>query len=543
MSGVGWESMTAIGRAADRSSAVLLGDEGVALGAFHAGVTACYGYPGTPSTEILEYLLRAGGPKAAWCANEKTAYEAALGVSMVGRRALVTMKHVGLNVAADPFINSALVDIRGGLVLAVADDPGMHSSQNEQDSRFYADFARILCLEPADQQQAYEMTRQAFDLSERHRIPVMVRLVTRLAHSRSVVTASPPRRESPPGGVPAGTEWTLLPANARRRWSDLLRRQPDLLAVSEERAELDLADRELGVITAGITRNYYLENLADLDLRPSHLQIGTYPVPGDAIRRLAGHVERLLVLEEGYPYVERQLRGLLGEPLPIDGKLNGRLPPAGELDPDVVRAALNLPSQPQVRLPEFPVAGRPPQLCRGCPHADSFEALLDAVEEMEGPLVCSDIGCYTLGALPPFRAIHSCVCMGASIGMARGAADAGLGPTVAVIGDSTFLHSGMTPLLDAIADGADITVLILDNHTVAMTGAQPTLVPSARIPGIVRGLGVADEHLHVLRASRAGEPALVDALRREFSHHGVSVIIAERECIEAARRDRKERRR
>ena len=521
---------------------VVLGDEAVALGALHAGISAAYGYPGTPSTEILEYLLRAHdpGPKVAWCANEKTAYEAAVGVSMVGRRSLVTMKHVGLNVAADPFINSALVEIGGGLVVAVADDPGMHSSQNEQDSRYYADFARILCLEPADQQQAYDMTRQAFDLSERFHIPVMIRMVTRLAHSRSVVTAAPPHPELPLGDLPDGSDWTLLPANARRRYTDLLDRQPALLAHSEDVADLQLASQDLGVITTGIARNYFLEHLTELEDRPSHLHIGTYPIPVASVRRLAGHVKRIVVLEDGYPYVERLLRGLLPEPLPIDGKLNGGVPASGELDPDVVRRALGIADEVTDR-PLVDLAGRPPQLCRGCPHADSFHALIDAMVEMEGPLVCSDIGCYTLGALPPYRAIQSCVCMGASIGMARGASDAGYRPAIAVIGDSTFLHSGMTPLLDAAADDTDLTVLILDNHTVAMTGAQPTLVPSERLPEIIQGLGVDPDHLHVLRASRKGQADLVATIKQELDHPGLSVVIAERECIEAVKRDRKDR--
>ena len=519
----------------------ILGDEAVALGALHAGITAAYGYPGTPSTEILEYLLRTSdpGPAVAWCANEKTAYEAAVGVSMVGRRALVAMKHVGLNVAADPFINSALVEIGGGLVVAVADDPGMHSSQNEQDSRYYADFARILCLEPSDQQQAYDMTREAFDLSERFHLPVMIRLVTRLAHSRSVVAPEPQRPQLPLGDLPDGADWTLLPSNARRRWADLLERQPALLAHSESTAQLRLGSPELGVITTGIARNYYLENLAELSDQPSHLHIGIYPIPIEAVRRLARHVERIVVLEDGYPYVERLLRGLLPVPMPIDGKLNGRVPASGELDPDVTARALDLPDRQPIDHPQIDLAGRPPQLCRGCPHADSFHALLDAIAEMEGPLVCSDIGCYTLGALPPYRAIQSCVCMGASIGMARGAADAGYRPVIAVIGDSTFLHSGLTPLLDAVADQADLTVLILDNHTVAMTGAQPTLVPSDRLPAIILGLGVDPDHLHLLRASRKGEADLITTIKRELDHPGVSVVIAERECIEAVKRARR----
>ncbi len=274
---------------------ILLGDEAVALGAVHAGLTAAYSYPGTPATEIMESLQahRAahGGPHATWCANEKTAFEGALGVSFAGRRALVSMKHVGLNVAADPFMNSALVEVHGGLVLAVADDPGMHSSQNEQDSRYYADFARVVCLEPANQQEAYDMTLEAFDLSERFRIPVMVRLVTRLAHGRTVVDVGEPREQNPIRRAPQRTSWILLPGNARRQWRSLLERQREFAAHSEgsrwNTLELNPADRSLGVITCGIARGYFRENAAELAAAPSHLHIGAYPAPVEAIRRLA----------------------------------------------------------------------------------------------------------------------------------------------------------------------------------------------------------------------------------------------------------------
>ncbi len=520
---------------------VVLGDEAVALGALHAGLTAAYAYPGTPSTEILEYLIRhaeqTGVPVASWTANEKTAYEAALGVSMVGRRALVAMKHVGLNVAADPFVNSALVAIQGGLVVAVADDPGMHSSQNEQDSRFYADFAHVVCLEPATAQEAYDMAREAFDISERFRIPVVLRLVTRLAHSRGVIRVREPRDENPLRKAADPAAWTLLPANARRQWRALLARQPELRAytAASPHNTLALDARELGVVTAGIARNYYLENLEDLGFVPSHLHIGAYPVPADAVRLLAGHVARVLVIEEGYPYVERQLRGLLPPPLPILGKQSGTLPFDGELTPDLVRRALGLSVRPGVALEGFAVPDRPPQLCAGCPHADMFKALRRALEPYPEALVTSDIGCYTLGALPPHCAIESCVCMGASIGMARGAAEAGLHPVVAVIGDSTFLHSGLTALLDAAVANANITVVILDNEVVAMTGGQPSLLPSSRIEPLVRALGVDPDHLSVVAAHprRVEENAAI--IGRELAHRGLSVIVGVRECVETAR--------
>lgn len=521
---------------------ILLGDESVALGAVHAGISAAYAYPGTPSTEITEFLLalqrREGRPHVAWCANEKTAYEEALGVSFAGRRALVSMKHVGLNVAADPFVNSALVAPHGGLVLAVADDPGMHSSQNEQDSRFYADFARVPCLEPATQQEAYDMTREAFDLSERFRVPVVLRLVTRLAHSRTTVAVGVARGENPIRRAPLRASWILLPGNARRQWRELVERQPEFAAWSEGCAHnrLSLADGpgDLGVITTGIARNYYRENLPDLAARlgaaPSHLHLGAYPVPAELVRRLAARVKRILVLEDGQPFVERQLRGVLGAPVAIAGRMSGEVPATGELSPDVVRLALGLAPHAWLSLEGLALPNRPPQLCQGCPHGHSYHALQEALAGHPAAMVAADIGCYTLGALPPYSAIESCVCMGASIGMAKGAAEAGVHPVIAVIGDSTFLHSGITPLMDAVAAGADITVLILDNETVGMTGAQDPIVPSSRLHQIVLGVGVRPEHCHVVDAHPRHVLRNAEVLRREMDHRGVSVVIARREC-------------
>ena len=526
---------------------VLLGDEAVALGAIHAGLSAAYAYPGTPSTEITEFLIRYmekhGGPHAAWCANEKTALEEGLGVSMVGRRALVSMKHVGLNVAADPLMNSALLSIEGGLVIAVADDPGMHSSQNEQDSRFYADFAHLPCLEPTDQQEAYEMTREAFDLSEWYRTPVIIRLVTRLAHSRAVVHLSEPVEQRPLRKTTDRAGWILLPANARKQWQALLDRENDLQERSDKspvnRLDLNKADKSLGVITTGIARNYYFENLDDLSTRPSHLHIGMYPPPLDKIRKLAAHVNTLLILEEGYPLLERQIRGLLPRAkgdLVIHGKMDGTVPQAGELTPDIVRLALGLEVPDGVRIDGLPLATRPPQLCSGCPHCDTYSALTLAMEGLERSVVTADIGCYTLGALPPYNTIESCVCMGASIGMAKGASEAGYRPAVAMIGDSTFLHSGITPLIDAAAANTDMTLVILDNETTAMTGGQDPLIPSSRLEQIVLGIGVDREHFHVLPAHPKKVDQLAGILRTEMEHKGLSVVIAVRECIETAKR-------
>jgi indolepyruvate ferredoxin oxidoreductase alpha subunit len=525
---------------------VLLGDEAVARGALDAGISAAYAYPGTPATEIFEYVeSRAGefGVIANWCANEKTAYEQALGVSMAGRRVLVSMKHVGLNVAADAFVNSALVEIGGGLVLAVADDPGMHSSQNEQDSRYLADFARILCLEPATQQQAYEMTREAFDLSERFHIPVMLRLVTRLCHGRALVEPTEGRPQNAMVKTADPASWILLPAMARRLWRGLLDLQSDLNAYAEGAPHnvLEPGGR-LGVITSGVARNHYMENVPELAEAPAHLHIGAYPAPVGLIRTFAESVDRILVIEEGYPFIERRLRGVLPTRWEIFGKEDGTLPLDGELTPDTVRAALGLDPLPRIEIGDLSLPNRPPQLCKGCPHSDSYDAVNLALADVSQSVVTSDIGCYTLGALPPYGAIESCVCMGASVGMAKGASDGGLRPALAVIGDSTFLHSGVTPLMDAVAANSDMTLLILDNETVAMTGLQPTVLPDTRLAPLIEGLGVDPSHLHTVEITQRNTEELAALLRKEMEHEGLSVIVAVRECVELAKKTRRQAR-
>lgn len=520
---------------------VLLGGEAVALGALHAGITAAYGYPGTPSTEILDFLVtraqEQAGPRATWCTNEKTAYEAALGVTLVGRRALVTMKHVGLNVAADPFMSSALVGVHGGLVAAVADDPGMHSSQNEQDSRFYADFARVMCLEPATAQECYDMTREAFDLSERFRIPVLLRLVTRVAHARGIVSTAAPRPENPIRKTDTPSSWILLPMNARRQWHGLVGRQEDLRAHARDSRfnRLDLGDARLGVVTAGIARTYLRENLDDLPFVPSELHVGEYPACPELIEALTRHVDRVLVLEDGYPLVERAVRRVAPDRVAVQGRETGEVPEEGELNPDVVRTALGLDPRRGLAPSALTLPARPPQLCSGCPHADMYEALNLALAGEPTSLVTSDVGCYTLGALPPYKAIETCVCMGASVGLAKGAADAGFRPVVAVIGDSTFLHSGMTPLLDAIVAGTDMTLIILDNEVVAMTGGQETLVRSSRMQPLLAGLGVDPDHLRIVHAHPRHVEEIAGVIRQEVAHRGLSVIVGVRECVEAAR--------
>ncbi len=526
---------------------ILLGDEAVALGAIHAGLTAAYSYPGTPASEIMEYLIKVSresrGFIASWSVNEKVAYEEALGVSFVGRRALVSMKHVGLNVAADPFMSSSLTGANGGFVLAVADDPGMHSSQNEQDSRFFAQFAQIFCFEPSDHQEAYDMTRQAFDLSEAMNIPVMIRMVTRLSHSRSGVSPDEPRR---PNDLRLGARqcWTLLPANARARFRRVLDLQADLLKFSNastfNRLDLSQKNTRLGIIASGITHNYVLENLQGAKEKPSILKISTYPIPEDLVKTLVGHAETILVVEEGYPLIERGLKGLLGiAGKNLVGKLSGHLPLSGELSPEIVRQAMGLKPLRQRQLGDFKLAGRPPQLCQGCPHADTFNALKKALEAYERSNVFSDIGCYTLGYYPPYNAVNTCVCMGASVGMAKGGAEAGIHPSIAVIGDSTFGHSGITPLLGAAAFNTNMVLIILDNCTVAMTGGQPSFASGDRLLKIIEGVGVPKEHIRVIEPLPKYLEKNAQVIKEEIAHPGISVIVAVRECLEETRKKRK----
>ena len=523
---------------------LVLGDEALALGAVDAGLSVAYGYPGTPSTEILEYLIKyheKSDPDliARWCTNEKTALEGAVGVSYAGRRSLVTMKHVGLNVASDAFMNSALMKINGGLVVAVADDPGMHSSQNEQDSRFFADFARIICFEPRNHQEAYDMTVEAYRISELFHSPVLIKLVTRLSHSRAVIIRGETAPRSNFGKAPDRNDWMALPALSRKSWVNHIKMQNDFEEYSENSSfnslDINPGRSDIAVITTGLGGNYYRENLPDFAPLPSHLHIGVYPVPVEKVRRLCGSADRIVIIEEGYPFVERLVRGILPQNKIINGKMDNVVSPAGELDPDNVRAALGLSplnAQPPVAVK---LPGRPPQLCAGCPHKDSFTALNEAVEKLGGGTVTSDIGCYALAAYPPYNAIETLLCMGASIGMARGAAESGLKNVVATIGDSTFLHSGITPLIDAVSTDTPMTVMILDNSTTAMTGGQDTILTSSQIKQVVLGCGVKPEHLREIIPLPKNHDENVGILKEEIAYEGLSVIIPLRECVQTLR--------
>jgi indolepyruvate ferredoxin oxidoreductase alpha subunit len=534
---------------------LLLGDEAVAQGGLDAGMSGIYAYPGTPSTEITEYvqrskLARERGIHSAWSANEKTAMEAALGMSYSGKRAMVCMKHVGLNVAADPFINSAITGANGGLIVVVADDPSMHSSQNEQDSRFYGQFAMVPILEPSNQQEAYEMAYHGFELSEKYSVPVLLRLTTRLAHSRSGVKRLP-LKEPNPLQLPVNLrQYVLLPSIAKKRYNHHLQTQKEFLAESENSkynqyfntsAKTDLQPVSTGIVACGIAYNYLMENLNSAP-HPPILKIGQYPVPKNLISKLVSECEHILVLEEGYPFVESMLKGIIPNGLKISGKLDGTLPRDGELNPNIVAGVLeDRRDGSQTRLyrdiPQV-VVTRPPVFCAGCPHIDSFNALEEAMKDYSEGRVFSDIGCYTLAALPPHECINSCVDMGASIPMAKGAADAGLVPAVAVIGDSTFAHSGITGLLDAVYEKSPITVFILDNYVTGMTGGQPTSA-AGKLKNICIGVGVEPGHVRIITPLKKHHKENVQIMKEEIAYKGVSVIIPERECIQTVKDTKK----
>ena len=524
---------------------LLLGDEALALGALHAGLSGVFAYPGTPSTEIGEYIQ--GHPLTQerhihkdWTCNEKTAMECALGISFAGKRALVCFKHVGLNVCADPFMGSAMTGANGGLVIASCNDPSMHSSQNEQDSRFYGAFAMMPVFEPSNQQETYEMAREAFDYSEKRGIPVLMRMTTRLSHSRAVVESMDDIREQNNLHYPANPrQWVTLPVNARVRNRQLIK---DYAQFEEDAASSrfnwlkDGKDHSMGIIACGLAYNYLMENYPDGCPYPV-LKISQYPFPRSLAVKLAGMVKTILVLEEGQPLVEDRLRGVFQTGITIHGRIDETVPRDGELTPDAVRAAVGLPELKAHAASEV-VAPRPPALCQGCGHRDFFTALNHVIKDYEGARVFGDIGCYTLGWMPPFHSLHTCVEMGASVTMAIGSAYSGTWPAVAVIGDSTFTHSGMTGLLDAVNRKSDIVVCISDNLTTGMTGGQDS-AGTGRLEAICAGLGVEPGHIRTIVPLPKNYPDMEKVIREEVEYHGVSVIISRRECIQTLKRHAK----
>jgi indolepyruvate ferredoxin oxidoreductase alpha subunit len=513
----------------------LTGNEAIARGAWEAGVKVAAAYPGTPSTEILETLAEypAEDLHAQWSTNEKVALDVAIGASFAGRRALCSMKHVGLNVAADAFMSQTYIGVNGGLVLAVCDDPGIHSSQNEQDTRIYGSLATVPVLEPSDAQEALDFTKLAFDLSEQFDTPVIVRSTTRLSHTRSPVAIGD--RNEPPAlpFIEKPSKNVMIPAYARPRHNLVLEREAKLktyFAQSEiNRWEEGSGDTSFGVIAAGTCYPYVREVLPDANV----LKLGvSWPLPDDLLRRYCESVDRIFVVEELEPVIEKEVRALGFE---VEGKVF--FPRVGELSPEVVRAGFEkagiLKPRPKNDgwTPEPLV--RPPVLCAGCPHTSSFMAV-----RASGARVAGDIGCYTLACLDPLRGMDTTVSMGSSIGNAVGMAKAGeTKPVVATIGDSTFLHAGIPQLINAVYNEANITVLLLDNHITAMTGGQQhpgtgknirlDAAPSIDYEALVRACGVK----WVRTVDSYDLAAVHQNLRDGIDYRGVAVLIADRPCV------------
>jgi len=512
---------------------LLGGNEAVALAARDGHVTLGAGYPGTPSTEILESFSNLGG-RAQWAPNEKVALEVALGVAYTNARALVTMKHVGLNVAADPLFTAAYTGVSGGLVVVSADDPGMASSQNEQDNRRYAVAAGVPMLEPADSQEAYDFTLLAFQVSERWGIPVLLRLTTRVCHSKTVVRpagASAPL-DSPATFVRDIRGRVMIPAYARPAHRRLREKLERILEWNEAEGPNRIinGDHSLGIITSGISFMHTREAAPEAAV----LKLGmTYPLPLEAIRSFVKSVSRSVVIEEGDPYLLEAVRaaGLKAEGKPEEYRF-------GELNVDRVRRLLASDASPE----PVPPPGKAPQLCQGCPHCSVFSALrnLDCI-------VASDIGCYTLAVLPPFEAVDTCVCMGASIGVGLGLRHA-LPPeqarrVVSTIGDSTFIHSGISGLVEMVYNPPQTghLVIILDNGTTAMTGMQEhpatgrTLEhrPTGKvvIEDLARSLGIPRVHVIDPTTNPAAFQELVAA---SLASGELTVIVARRNCLLAA---------
>ena len=526
---------------------LLSGNEAVALGAYEAGATVGTGYPGTPSTEILENLTKYEGVYTEWSTNEKVAYEVGLGASFAGARTLITMKHVGVNVAADPLFTSSYTGVKGGLVVVSSDDPQIHSSQNEQDNRNYAYHAKLLMLDPADSQEAKDFTKLGFELSEKYDTPVILRTTTRISHSLTVVEPeeNPDRSRKPEGFKRDIKKFVMIPSHARMRHVFVEKRteriQEDVNTLSINRMEM--GDTRFGFIVGGIAYTYVKEVFPDASI----LKIGTpNPLPRKLITEFCGKVDQVFVIEELDPFMEMRIKSW---GLKVEGKKY--LPLVGELSPDILKMAFkeiipgltdgaNAPLTSYLKLPP-----RPPQLCPGCPHRLVF-TILGRI----GATVTGDIGCYTLGTLPPYNAMDTCVEMGGSIGVAQGleiVAGKEYSKTAAVIGDSTFAHSGITGLVNAAYNKRNTLIIVLDNGTTAMTGMQPNPFSGERINGetayqldyikLAEAVGIKTENVVVTDAY--GKAELEKLIPKMMDKKELSLLIVKGPCVIDKRKKRK----
>lgn len=529
---------------------LLMGNEAIARGAVEAGIKVATAYPGTPSSEVFATLARFArkyGYYAEWSVNEKVALEVAAGAAYAGARAITSMKQVGLNVAADPLMTLAYIGVKGGLVVVVADDPGPHSSQNEQDTRLFARLAKLPVFDPATPQEAKDMTKAAFDLSEKFRLPVILRPTTRVCHVCQDVEIDEIATLQREYVFHKSPEWVIFPNLAYEKHKHLNRLQQEIADYFSQLPfnRLELKGR-VGVVAAGVSYTYVREALADLGEEDiSLLKIGTpYPLPEDPVLRLLSQVERVLVVEEQEPVVEEQLIRIAwrhGLKVEIKGKYDGLVLREGELNVDKVRAALAAFLGREIPV-ETPPAGPPlprraPILCAGCPHRASFLAVKEALVDTPAVLA-GDIGCYTLGYAPPLNAMDTCLCMGASVTIASGLARVEKGVKhLAFLGDSTFFHTGLAGLVNAVYNRADITLVVLDNRTTAMTGHQPH-------PGLpLTAMGEESKPINIATVCRAIGVEVVRevnpfhfreaiaAVKEAVNHPGPAVVIMSAPCV------------
>jgi len=507
------------------------GNESIARGAYEHGVRFASGYPGTPSTEIIENIAKYDGVYAEWSPNEKVALEVGIGAAIAGAKAMVVMKHVGVNVAADPLLTVSYTGTNEALVIITADDPSLHSSQNEQDNRNYAKFAKIPMVEPADSQEAKDYIKIAFDISKKFDTPVFLRTTTRVSHSKSIVVLEKPAVFEDRTAIHFNTsKYVMVPIYARARRVEVEKRLHRLEKFAENFSEnrIEMNDPEVGIITSGMSYNY----AKDIFPNFSYLKLGmVYPIPSKLIRKFASKVKKLYVIEELDPFIEEQVAAL---GIKVIGK--EIFPYTSEFDPGVIEQAIKGKKIATVSLPNLSIPPRPPNLCPGCPHRGLFYVL--------GKLkvfVTGDIGCHTLAYMKPLEGLHSCICMGASIGMAHGMSkalkDKGKGKVVGAIGDATFIHSGITPLLNMAYNKSDAVIVICDNRTTAMTGMQEHPATGYTLQGektkeldftiLANALGI--------DSVRVTDPYDIKATKKvineELSKPGPSVIISRGSCV------------
>ncbi len=519
---------------------ILSGNQAISIGAYKGNARFASGYPGTPSSEILEHFKNYPNVIAQWAPNEKAGLEAALGASIAGVRSFATMKHVGLNVAADPLMTASYTGVNAGFVVVSADDPGMHSSQNEQDNRRYAKFAKVPLIEPSDPYEAMAFMQYAFVVSEKFDTPVILRSTTRISHSLGVVQFDPRTldNEKELSLVKDFKKYVMIPANAIERHRVVIDRLAKLKEFSNQTPinKLEKGKTDFGIVTSSMAYNYVKELIPDANI----FKVGfSYPMPVDKIREFAKDLNRVIVVEELEPFMEEELK-IAG----IEAEGKKYFPENGEFNLDIVEEGLKKAGVIRERATTvyfdgFELPKRPPALCPGCPHRPIF----DILHSRKDIFITGDIGCYTLGCLPPLSAMHTTVCMGASISMGVGASKVQKeDKVVAIIGDSTFFHTGIQPLIDARINGANLTVIILDNRITAMTGGQPdpgsgfTLkgeeVNPIRIYELAKAIGIE----RVFEIDQYDYKATKELINREIDTDALSVIIPTRPCVLAPKR-------